>query len=68
MEGPREFAESIKEQVETFLADELKLELSKSKTKLTHLRTDWVHFLGTDIRRSVNFDHKVIVTKKLKGR
>ena len=47
--GPREEAEAIKQQLRTFLRDKLKLELSESKTLITHARTQAAHFLGYEI-------------------
>jgi len=64
--GPKEEAEEIKQKLETFLRDELKLELSQAKTLITHARTGTARFLGYEIhtihndakqtkgRRSVN--------------
>lgn len=49
--GPKELAEKIKEEVEIFLRDKLRLELSKDKTAITHLSTSKAFFLGTTIRR-----------------
>jgi group II intron reverse transcriptase/maturase len=48
--GPRREAEQIKEQVAVFLGDQLRLELSRSKTKITHAATQAARFLGYDIR------------------
>jgi group II intron reverse transcriptase/maturase len=48
--GPREVAEKIKEQVGVFLKEQLKLELSQEKTKITHGRTAAARFLGYDLR------------------
>jgi group II intron reverse transcriptase/maturase len=47
--GPREEAETIKQQLRTFLCDELKLQLSESKTLITHARTQAARFLGYEI-------------------
>jgi group II intron reverse transcriptase/maturase len=44
--GPREEAEKIKQALGTFLREQLKLELSESKTLITHARTDTARFLG----------------------
>lgn len=64
--GPKQEAERIKEQLRTFLREELKLELSEAKTLITHAHTEPARFLGYDIsitqcdskittnRRSVN--------------
>jgi Type II intron maturase/Reverse transcriptase (RNA-dependent DNA polymerase) len=47
--GPKEEAEEIKQQLGTFLQDHLKLELSKTKTLITHARTETAKFLGYHI-------------------
>jgi group II intron reverse transcriptase/maturase len=64
--GPKAEAEDIKDQLATFLRDELNLELSPSKTLITHARTQAARYLGYEIitqdnntrltngRRSVN--------------
>jgi group II intron reverse transcriptase/maturase len=48
--GTKEEAESIKEELRTFLQDTLKLELSQAKTLVTHARTEAAHFLGYEIQ------------------
>jgi group II intron reverse transcriptase/maturase len=64
--GPKTEAEDIKRRLAQFLQDDLKLELSETKTLITHARTDAARFLGYEItiqhdnrkltagRRSVN--------------
>lgn len=47
--GPKEEAETIKQQLRTFLCEELKLELSEEKTKITHARDKAAKFLGYEI-------------------
>lgn len=47
--GPRAEAEEIKRQLATFLRDTLKLELSETKTLITHARTEAARFLGYEI-------------------
>ena len=47
--GPKAEAVQIKQQLGQFLRDELKLELSESKTLITHARTGRARFLGYDI-------------------
>ena len=47
--GPKEEAEEIKRQVGEFLKERLKLELSKTKTLITHGRTEKAKFLGYEI-------------------
>lgn len=45
-DGPRSEAEAIKQQLKTFLRDELKLEMSEEKTLITHAMSEAVRFLG----------------------
>lgn len=47
--GPKEEVEDIRQQLEAFLQEELKLELSKTKTLITHARTEAAKFLGYEI-------------------
>lgn len=47
--GPRSEAEEIKRQLETYLRDDLKLELSLTKTLITHARTEAAQFLGYEV-------------------
>ena len=47
--GPKAEAEQIKESLETFLRDSLKLELSKEKTLITHATSQAVKFLGYEL-------------------
>jgi group II intron reverse transcriptase/maturase len=48
--GPKREAEQIKSKIATFLRDELKLELSQTKTLITHATSQAAHFLGYEIR------------------
>ncbi|MDQ2904673.1 MAG: reverse transcriptase/maturase family protein [Chloroflexota bacterium] len=50
--GTKEEAEEIKEQIKTFLHEELKLELSDEKTLITHARTENARFLSYHISAS----------------
>src|SRR5713226_5067250 len=56
--GPRAEAEEIKTRLGAFLRDELKLELSREKTLITHARTGAARFLGYEIIVQ-HADHKV---------
>jgi group II intron reverse transcriptase/maturase len=47
--GPKSEAEQIKAAIGAFLHDQLHLEMSASKTLLTHARTEHAHFLGSAI-------------------
>jgi group II intron reverse transcriptase/maturase len=60
--GPKEEAEEIKQKLEKFLRDQLKLELSQTKTLITHARTGMARFLGYEIYTQHND------TKQTEGR
>jgi group II intron reverse transcriptase/maturase len=47
--GSRSEVEEIKQQLRTFLREELKLELSEEKTLITHARSEAARFLGYEI-------------------
>jgi group II intron reverse transcriptase/maturase len=47
--GPKEEAEEIKQSIGEFLQEELKLELSKTKTLITHAKIQTARFLGYEI-------------------
>jgi group II intron reverse transcriptase/maturase len=47
--GPKAEADQIKDQLATFLREELKLELSPTKTLITHARTRAARYLGYEI-------------------
>ena len=47
--GPKSEAEEIKQQLETFLREERKLELSLTKTLSTHARSEAARFLGYEV-------------------
>lgn len=47
--GPKGDAEEIRDQLRTFLQEQLKLELSPEKTLITHALTEKAQFLGYDI-------------------
>jgi group II intron reverse transcriptase/maturase len=47
--GPKAEAEEIKQRLAQFLRDDLRLELSKEKTLITHARTGAAKFLGYEI-------------------
>jgi hypothetical protein len=48
--GPKREAEQIKEKIRAFLRDELKLELSESKTLITHAASQAARLFGYEIR------------------
>ena len=47
--GPKAEAEEIKRRLAQFLQEDLKLELSETKTLITHARTSAARFLGYEI-------------------
>ncbi|MFL5704401.1 MAG: reverse transcriptase domain-containing protein [Ktedonobacteraceae bacterium] len=47
--GPKAEAEEIKQQIKTFLQEELHLELSEAKTLITHAKSEAARFLGYEI-------------------
>jgi len=47
--GPKEDAEEIKRQLGVFLRESLKLDLSETKTLITHMRTEKAKFLGYEL-------------------
>ena len=47
--GPKVEAQQVKESLETFLQDSLKLELSKDKTLITHATSQMARFLGYEL-------------------
>jgi RNA-directed DNA polymerase len=58
--GGKEEAYRLREEFQTFLAEELKLELSVEKTHVTHVN-DGFDFLGFHVRRFVSGHHRPIV-------
>ena len=59
--GPKVEAQQVKESLETFLRDTLKLELSREKTLITHATSQAAKFLGYELinqQASDKFDHQ----------
>lgn len=65
--GPKEDAEEIKQRIQAFLLDRLKLTLSPEKTLITHARTQKARFLGYEICVSHNDSHKANGVRKSNG-
>ncbi|MGO9751322.1 MAG: reverse transcriptase domain-containing protein [Solirubrobacteraceae bacterium] len=61
--GPKAEAEEIKRRLGQFLHDELKLELSETKTLITHARTSAARFLGYEIIVQHN-DRKIVAGRR----
>jgi group II intron reverse transcriptase/maturase len=64
--GPRTLAEKLKDEIQLFLRDELKLELSVEKTLITHAATEEANFLGTRlmIKRSPTGRERIHVVRR----
>ncbi len=59
--GPKAEAQQVKESLETFLRDTLKLELSREKTLITHATSQAARFLGYELvnqQANDQFDHR----------
>ncbi|WP_371648207.1 MULTISPECIES: reverse transcriptase domain-containing protein [unclassified Streptomyces] len=65
--GPRAEAEQIKQRLEAFLREELKLELSQEKTLITHARTRAAKFLGYEIAIQHNDTKKTGRYRRVNG-
>jgi len=61
--GNKSLAESIKQECNKFLKDVLKLELSEEKTKITHLRDEYAHFLGVDFNKPVSKQAPIVMRR-----
>jgi group II intron reverse transcriptase/maturase len=66
--GPKEEAEAIKQQLRTFLLEELKLNLSAEKTLITHTRDSAAKFLNYEITTLQNNTKQTRDKKGYKGR
>jgi group II intron reverse transcriptase/maturase len=66
--GPKEEAEAIKQQLRTFLLEELKLNLSEEKTLITHTRDSAAKFLNYEITTLQNNTKQTRDKKGYKGR
>jgi group II intron reverse transcriptase/maturase len=66
--GPKEEAEEIKQKLEAFLRDNLKLELSQAKTLITHARTGTARFLSYEIHTIHNDAKQTSGRRSVNGR
>ena len=65
--GPKSEAEEIKQELRKFLQEELKLELSETKTLITHARSEAARFLGYEVV-VLQDDKKRFITREGKDR
>jgi len=63
--GPKDLAETIKDAIQQFLKDRLKLELSQEKTTIVHAKTEEANFLGTrlTIGRPSSSESKIVTCR-----
>jgi group II intron reverse transcriptase/maturase len=69
--GPKEEAEEIKRQLGVFLRESLKLNLSETKTLITHMRTEKAKFLGYELstfQRNDAHEHAYYKRRVLNGK
>jgi hypothetical protein len=68
--GPKELAVSLRDEIQTFLKDVLKLELSLEKTRITHAKTEEAFFLGTRLQvgHSQGSEAKIGICRTATGR
>jgi len=66
--GTFEFAELLKEEITTFLRENLKLTLSQEKTKITHLNAERAKFLGVEFHIPSPKESKVVTRNMADGR
>ncbi|MBA4494104.1 reverse transcriptase/maturase family protein [Paenactinomyces guangxiensis] len=56
--GPKRIAESLRNQIQSFLKQHLALELNLEKSRISNLAHERVRFLGYDIKKTVCFSGK----------
>jgi group II intron reverse transcriptase/maturase len=66
--GPKAEVEAIKHQLEEYLRDHLKLELSDTKTLITHARSECARFLGYDVQALHNNTKRTHAKRCINGR
>ena len=67
--GPKVEAQQVKESLETFLRDSLKLELSREKTLITHATSQAARFLGYDlVNQQANDQFDLTGRRRVNGR
>ena len=66
--GPKSEVEAIKHQLEEYLRDHLKLELSDTKTLITHARSECARFLGYEVQSLHNNTKRTHAKRCINGR
>lgn len=65
--GSKELAETLRNEIEDFLAQNLKLTLSREKTHIRHAKTEEAFFLGTRIRGGTKHQRSMTVERIRNG-
>jgi len=66
--GSHALAEQIKQEMKTFLNDQLRLTLSEEKTHITHARTEEALFLGTRLKLGAGAEAKLTLQTNMWGK
>ena len=66
--GSKTLAQSLKEEIKTFLRDSLKLQLSEEKTSITHAKSEKAQFLGTELKVGSGETAKITLTTNGSGK
>ncbi len=66
--GSRALAEQVKQEIKTFLRDQLQLTLSEEKTRITHARTEEASFLGTQLKLGAGTEAKLALQTNMWGK
>ncbi len=59
--GSHALAEQVKQEIRTFLHEQLQLTLSEEKTRITHARTEEASFLGTQLTLGTGTEAKLVL-------
>lgn len=66
--GSHTLAEQIKQEIKTFLKEQLQLTLSEEKTHITHARTEEALFLGTMLKLGTGAEAKLALQTNMWGK
>lgn len=66
--GSHALAEQVKQEIKTFLSNDLRLTLSEEKTHITHARTEEALFLGTRLKLGAGAEAKLTLQTNMWGK
>ena len=66
--GSHTLAEQVKQEIKTFLSDQLQLTLGEEKTHITHARTEEALFLGTRLKLGAGAEAKLTLQTNMWGK